>query len=206
MWPNDALLCHRTRSKFVHVTAYPAPVPCSEDKMGKYQAQAQNGVNLEFWVNFFHKVKAYRSKKNRDLNQGILRFRFKWGGPSLNGTSKWLTHRLTDTDAGNDNTRWPKLASGENKNIGTSSRDQDLTVGSGVYRPDVPENHYTDSILTNKMPFYIHYNMVRWISAPGTMDFRPRYDTFWTCGLFTLLQFCKHPPPSPNHHETEMSK
>ena len=38
------------------------------------------------------------------------------------------------------------------------------------------------------------YNMVRWISAPGTMHFRPRYDTFWPCGLFTLLQFCKHPP------------
>ena len=27
------------------------------------------------------------------------------------------------------------------------------------------------------------------------MDFCPRYDTFWPCGLFTLLQFCKHPPP-----------
>ena len=42
-----------------------------------------------------------------------------------------------------------------------------------------------------------NYNMVRWISAPGTMHFRPRYDTFWPCGLFTLLQFCKHPPPPP---------
>ena len=41
------------------------------------------------------------------------------------------------------------------------------------------------------------YNMVRWISAPGTMHFRPRYDTFWPCGLFTLLQFCKPPPPPP---------
>ena len=40
-----------------------------------------------------------------------------------------------------------------------------------------------------------YYNMVRWISAPGTMHFRPRYDTFWPCGLFTLLQFGKHPPP-----------
>ena len=39
-----------------------------------------------------------------------------------------------------------------------------------------------------------HYNMVRWISAPGTMHFCPRYDTFWPCGLFTLLQVCKHPP------------
>ena len=53
----------------------------------------------------------------------------------------------------------------------------------------------------------MYYNMVRWISAPGTMHFRPRYDTFWPCGLFTLLQFCKHPPPPPppNQHETEMS-
>ena len=41
----------------------------------------------------------------------------------------------------------------------------------------------------------IYYNMVRWISAPGTMHFRPRYDTFWPCGLFTLLQFCNPPPP-----------
>ena len=38
-----------------------------------------------------------------------------------------------------------------------------------------------------------YYNMVRWISAPGTMHFRPRYDTFWPCGLFTLLQFCNPP-------------
>ena len=39
-----------------------------------------------------------------------------------------------------------------------------------------------------------YYNMVRWISAPSTMHFCPQYDTFWPCGLFTLLQFCKHPP------------
>ena len=39
-----------------------------------------------------------------------------------------------------------------------------------------------------------NYNMVRWISAPDTMGFGPRYDTFWYCGLFSLLQFCKHPP------------
>ena len=39
-----------------------------------------------------------------------------------------------------------------------------------------------------------NYNMVRWISAPGTMHFCPQYDTFWPCGLLTLLQFCKHPP------------
>ena len=66
--------------------------------------------------------------------------------------------------------------------------------------------------LTTLLPFLItewmdtHYNMVRWISTPGTMHFCPRYDTFWPCGLFTLLQFCKHPPPPTNQHETEMSK
>ena len=64
---------------------------------------------------------------NRDLNQGVLHLWSKFGDPSLNGsrviarTSKWLTHRQTDrqththTDAGNDNTRRPKLASGKNE-------------------------------------------------------------------------------------------
>ena len=37
-----------------------------------------------------------------------------------------------------------------------------------------------------------HYNMVRWIFATDAMHFRPRYGTFWPCGLFTLLYFCKH--------------
>ena len=39
-----------------------------------------------------------------------------------------------------------------------------------------------------------HYKMARWIFAPGTMHFCPRYDTVWPCGLFTLLQFCPPPP------------
>ena len=47
---------------------------------------------------------------------------------------------------------------------------------------------------TVNVAYIFHYNMVRWISAPGTMHFCPQYDTFWPCGLFTLLQFCKHPP------------
>ena len=42
-----------------------------------------------------------------------------------------------------------------------------------------------------------HYNMARWIFAPCTMHFYPRYDTVWPCGLFTLLQFCTSPPPPP---------
>ena len=50
---------------------------------------------------------------------------------------------------------------------------------------------YLGSNLWNEFSSDFNYNMVRWISAPGTMHFRPRYDTFWPCGLFTLLQFCK---------------
>ena len=57
-------------------------------------------------------------QNNRDLNQGVLLYWSKFGDSSLNGwqviarTSKWLPH--TQTDAGNDNTRRPKLASGKN--------------------------------------------------------------------------------------------
>ena len=40
----------------------------------------------------------------------------------------------------------------------------------------------------------IYNNMVEWISARITMPFRARYDTFWPCGLFTLLKFCNRPP------------
>ena len=40
-----------------------------------------------------------------------------------------------------------------------------------------------------------NHNVVRWIFAPCAMHFRSRYDTFWPYGLFTLLQFCKHPLP-----------
>ena len=61
-------------------------------------------------------------QNNRDLNQGLLHFWSKFGDPSWNGwwviarTSSWLTHGRThtQTDAGNDNTRRPKLASGKN--------------------------------------------------------------------------------------------
>ena len=65
------------------------------------------------------------SQNNMDLNQGLLHLWSKFGDPSLNGfqviaqTSKWLPHTrtgrwtVTKTDAGNDNTRRPKLASGK---------------------------------------------------------------------------------------------
>ena len=63
------------------------------------------------------------TQNNKDLNQGLLHLWFRFGDPSLNGsriiarTSKWLTHRLTHThrhththtDAGDDNTRRPRV-------------------------------------------------------------------------------------------------
>ena len=60
-------------------------------------------------------------QNNRDLNQGALLFWSKFGDFSLNGwqviawTSKWLPHTQMhrQTVAANDNTRTPKLASGE---------------------------------------------------------------------------------------------
>ena len=88
----------------------------------------------EFWL--LSLIWPWRSwsiapQNNRDLNQGLLHLWSKFGDPSLNGsqviaqTSKWLTHTQTDrqththTDAGNDNTRRPKLASGKNGIIWT---------------------------------------------------------------------------------------
>ena len=71
-------------------------------------------------------IPASTTDDNKDLNQGLLHLWSKFGDPSLNRsrviarTSKWLTHRLTHThgythtDAGDDNTRRPKLASGKN--------------------------------------------------------------------------------------------
>ena len=70
--------------------------------------------------------KVNHPQNNRDLNQGLIHLWPKFGDPSFNGwwviarTSTWLPHTQTDgrthrqTDAGNDNTRRPKLASGKN--------------------------------------------------------------------------------------------
>ena len=60
-------------------------------------------------------------QNNRDLNQGLLHLLSKFGDLSWNGwwviarTSSWLTHGRThrQNDAGNDNIRRPKLASGK---------------------------------------------------------------------------------------------
>ena len=85
--------------------------------------QAQNRVNFDFEVKFDLEVQGQSPPKTiRDLNQGLLHLWCKFGDPSLNWcwviarTSKWLPHGRTDTqtDAGNDNTRRPKLASGKN--------------------------------------------------------------------------------------------
>ena len=56
-------------------------------------------------------------QNNRDLNQGLSHLWSKFGDPSLNGW--WViarTNLVTDgrTDAGNDNTQRPILASGRN--------------------------------------------------------------------------------------------
>ena len=62
-------------------------------------------------------------QNNRELNQGLLYLWSKFSDPSWKGwwviarTSLWLTHGQThrQTDAGNDNTQRPKLASGKNE-------------------------------------------------------------------------------------------
>ena len=87
--------------------------------------QVQNGVNFDFKVKFDLEGQGQSPpKNNKDLNQGLLQLWSKFGDPSLNGwcviawTSKWLPHTRTDeqthtqTDAANENTQRPKLASG----------------------------------------------------------------------------------------------
>ena len=79
-----------------------------------------------------NKTKQNKNKKtqnNRGLNHGLLHIWSKFGDLSLNGwwvvarTSKCLAHTQTDgrthrqTDAGNGNTRRPKLALGKNGHL-----------------------------------------------------------------------------------------
>ena len=79
------------------------------------RGQTQNGA---LKLNLTLKVKFNHPKNNRDLNQGLLHLCTKFGDPSLN---RWWviarTNLVTDgrTDAGNDNTRRPILASGKNQ-------------------------------------------------------------------------------------------
>ena len=89
------------------------------------RGKAQNGVNFDFGVKFDLEDQGQSPPppppNNRDLNQGLLHLWSKFGDPSWNGwwviarTSSWLTHGRThtQTEASNDNTRKPKLASGE---------------------------------------------------------------------------------------------
>ena len=84
--------------------------------------QAQNGVNLDFDLIFdlecqcrlLHKTIGTLTKLfcTFGLNLVIL----AWMGPELSRgqASDWHTDWHTHTDAGNDNTRRPKLASGKN--------------------------------------------------------------------------------------------
>ena len=80
----------------------------------------------KFWL--WSSVWPWRSRlivpqNNRDLNQGLLHLWSKFDDPSLKGLwviarTSWgfdaHTRTHTRTDAGNDNTRRPKLASGKN--------------------------------------------------------------------------------------------
>ena len=96
-----------------------------------WHAQAQNGENFDFGVQFdlegqgqYPPPPTPPPPNNRDHNQGLLHLLSKFRYPSLNGcwvigrTSKCLPHTQRDgrthrqTDAGND-TRRPKLASGK---------------------------------------------------------------------------------------------
>ena len=65
--------------------------------------QAQNGINFDFEVKFDLEGQGQSTcQNNRDLNQGLLHLRCKFGDTSLNRcwvimrTSKWLPHGRTD--------------------------------------------------------------------------------------------------------------
>ena len=84
-----------------------------------WHGQVQNGVNFDFEVKFDHEGQGQSPPKPI----GILTKVFYTYGPNMvilawtgdefsQGTSSWFPH--TQTDAGNDNTRRPKLASGKN--------------------------------------------------------------------------------------------
>ena len=88
--------------------------------------QAQNGVNFDFEVKFDLEGQGQSPPKTI----GILTKVFYTYGPNLvivswtgdelsRGQIWWQTDGRTDgrTDAGNDNTRWPILASGKNSVI-----------------------------------------------------------------------------------------
>ena len=81
--------------------------------------QAQNGINLDYRVKFalegqirsVHKIIGTLTKVFCIFGPNLIIL--AWTGPELSRgqASNWHTDRQTLTDAGNDNTRWPKLAS-----------------------------------------------------------------------------------------------
>ena len=86
--------------------------------------QAQNGVNLDFQIKFdlegqgqsLHKTIGTLIKVFCILGPNLVNL--AWTGPELSRgqASDWRTDTHTQTDAGNDNTWRPKLASGK-KNL-----------------------------------------------------------------------------------------
>ena len=90
-----------------------------------WHAQAQNGVNFDFGVQF--DLEGHNQSSHKTI--GLLTKVFYISGPNLviiastvdelsrGQTRDWRTHghTHTHTHAGNDNTRRPKLASGKNE-------------------------------------------------------------------------------------------
>ena len=86
-----------------------------------WQGQAQNGVNFDFGVQF--DLEGHDQSSHKTI--GILTKIFYISGPNLvilaetgdelsRGQARdWRTDTHTQTDAGNDNTRRPKLPSGK---------------------------------------------------------------------------------------------
>ena len=88
-------------------------------------------LKAQIWVKFYFELKfdfkvqgQLPNQNNRDLNQGVFQIWSKFGDPSLKGhellcgqAHDWPMEGWTDkpTNAGNNNIRRPKLASG-NKN------------------------------------------------------------------------------------------
>ena len=88
-----------------------------------WHGQAQNMAIFYFEVKFDLQVQGQLTPQTIGFNQGVLLLWSKFGDSSLNGwqviarTNKWLPHTQThtQTNAGNDNTKRPKLASGNNR-------------------------------------------------------------------------------------------
>ena len=100
-----------------------------------WHAQAQNGVNFDFGVQFDLEGQGQSPQNNRDLNQGLLHLLFKFGDPSLNGcwviarTSKCLPHTQTDGRTDGQATtipqgqNWPRVKNRLSSQSGTLSQN-----------------------------------------------------------------------------------